>query len=205
MAHSNILTSDRLLFEPWDAKDEETKDFVYQNLNRDLNVASTASIDVLSPASRSSMGESWETMIAGNYFKTIICLKPDNWDEVSAKPATQKFRGTPIGFMAIFGIPPSQMHNRSGTMAISLATEHQGKGYGSEALRWLVDWAFQFGNLHSLRLETKGGNLKALRSYEKVGFVKDGCMREAWFWNGKYDDIVLMSILRHEWEVKRKA
>ncbi|TQS32561.1 hypothetical protein Golomagni_07121, partial [Golovinomyces magnicellulatus] len=151
------------------------------------------------------MDASWEERISGNYFKAIVCLKPGNWNDIAGKATKEKFRGTPIGFVAIFGIPQSQMHHRSGTLAISLATHYQGKGYGTEALKWLASWAFQYGNLHSLRLETKSSNGKAVYAYERAGFVQEGRLREAWFWNGRWEDVTVMSILQHEWQAKQKA
>ena len=48
------------------------------------------------------------------------------------------------------------------------------------------------------------GNVRAVRSYEKAGFVLEGRLREAVYKNGKYDDVLIMSVLRSEWMAKMK-
>jgi len=44
--------------------------------------------------------------------------------------------------------------------------------------------------------------LRAIRAYQKAGFVDDGRMCEAVFKNGRYDDIIIMSVLRSEWKTQ---
>lgn len=207
MAFTNLLSSDRLIYEPFDPKDPSTKQFVYQSLLRDVNVSATSALRTLVPHTLNEPGkgdEEWEQRILGNYFRSIICLKPDNWDEISHKVADTQFRGIPIGMLCIFGISQDEMPHGNGTLAISIASEYQGKGYGTEALRYLVDWAFRFGNLHSLRLQARSDNGGGLRAYEKAGFVREGCLREAMYWDGEWFDVIEMSVLRREWEEKRR-
>jgi RimJ/RimL family protein N-acetyltransferase len=43
------------------------------------------------------------------------------------------------------------------------------------------------------------GNARAKRSYEKAGFVEEGRLREGVYKHGKYDDVIVMSVLRSEW------
>lgn len=46
--------------------------------------------------------------------------------------------------------------------------------------------------------------LRAVRSYEKAGFVLEGRLREAVYKSGKYDDVLIMSVLRPEWDSRTK-
>lgn len=74
------------------------------------------------------------------------------------------------------------------------------KGYGTEAIKLIVDYGFNQLNLHRIYLEVLDFNKRAERSYEKAGFNKEGTNREHIFKNGKYCDLHIMSILRTEWE-----
>jgi RimJ/RimL family protein N-acetyltransferase len=74
------------------------------------------------------------------------------------------------------------------------------QGYGSEALRLLVQYGFETMRLHRIWLRVLATNPRAIRAYEKIGFVHEGRMREAQFAHGKHHDILLMSILRPEWK-----
>lgn len=200
MDFTNIFSTDRLIYEPFDPKDAKTKDFIY-SLNRDPNVDSFASINALSPRTRSELdSKSWEERIDADLFKAIICLKPDNWAEIASQPATPAFRGTPIGLLCIFGSPPGFAPHQRRSLGISIAPQYHGKGYGTEALTYLRDWAFRFGNLHSLALDVASFNEKAIGMYKKVGFVAEGRMREALYFDNKWHDAINMSILRSEWD-----
>lgn len=205
---SSVFTSERLIYEAFDTAEEATKDFLYQQMARDPEINGLGSLNTFLPQAKSSyidMVGHWKD----NFLNVIICLKPDNWDEISKDHSLEEhgkaLRGVPIGLLALSGVPgPISQHRRVG-LGISIAAGQQGKGYGTEALRWLADWTFDYGNMHSLRLQTGTMNPKALHVYEKVGFVEEGREREAIWFGGKWYDIVSMSILEHEWRAKREA
>jgi RimJ/RimL family protein N-acetyltransferase len=69
------------------------------------------------------------------------------------------------------------------------------KGYGTEALSLLLDYAYQTLNLNSIILRVYAYNARAIRCYEKVGFKKVGEIREAVIRNRKTYNIILMDIL----------
>lgn len=77
------------------------------------------------------------------------------------------------------------------------------KGYGTEALGLLVDYGFGVLNLNSIQLGVNADNRRAVRSYEKSGFVKEGARRDFVYRNGRYYNSVMMSLLRREWEARR--
>ncbi len=74
------------------------------------------------------------------------------------------------------------------------------QGYGSEATRLMVKHGFETLNLNRIYLHVYETNPRAIRAYEKVGFVKEGILREARYQNGVYINVLLMSILRAEWD-----
>ncbi|MBI5667699.1 MAG: GNAT family N-acetyltransferase [Chloroflexi bacterium] len=78
--------------------------------------------------------------------------------------------------------------------------EHRGKGYGSEAIRLLLKFAFHEINLHRVQLTVFAYNPAAITMYEKLGFVKEGIMRERLHRDGQRHDVLLYALLRPEWE-----
>ncbi|STA92047.1 GNAT family N-acetyltransferase [Clostridium cochlearium] len=95
--------------------------------------------------------------------------------------------------------------NGVGGIAIGIGDSSEwGKGYGSEALFLVMDFAFRELNLHRLQLITISYNERAIKSYEKLGFKKEGIYREAVNRDGKRYDIYLYGILKREWEELNK-
>lgn len=73
-----------------------------------------------------------------------------------------------------------------------------GKGCGTEALRLALRRAFGTLGLHRVELHVFDFNKRAIRSYEKVGFTREGARRRALKRGSKYHDILVMGILREE-------
>lgn len=95
---------------------------------------------------------------------------------------------------------------RSGTAELYISIfdpAYLGKGYGREALELLLDWAFRTQNWRRIWLDTLGSNERAIRSYRAVGFVEEGCLRQRDYHDGVYDDLVVMGLLRDEWETRQ--
>jgi len=76
--------------------------------------------------------------------------------------------------------------------------EEWGKGYGTEAGLLLLDHAFRHLGFHRVAIGVVGFNETALRFWAKIGFKKEGVQRDGYFYDGKYHDFVLMSILEDE-------
>ena len=75
---------------------------------------------------------------------------------------------------------------------------NRSKGYGKEILKLLLDYGFNYLNLHSINLNVMDFNPRAIRCYEKCGFKEYGRRRKCKFINGKYYDSVCMDILKEE-------
>lgn len=78
------------------------------------------------------------------------------------------------------------------------------QGYGTETMRLLIKHGFEALNLNRIQLHVYEDNIWAIRTYEKVGFVHEGHKRQALYKHGKYKDVLIMSILRNEWEQQEK-
>ncbi len=74
------------------------------------------------------------------------------------------------------------------------------QGYGSEAMRLMLKYGFETVNLHRIYLRVFENNPRAVRAYEKAGFVHEGRERESHFIGGKYIDTLLMSVIRPDWD-----
>jgi RimJ/RimL family protein N-acetyltransferase len=73
-----------------------------------------------------------------------------------------------------------------------------GKGYGTDAMRVLMRLGFDKMNLHRLWLHVHDANRRAIASYEKCGFKREGVLREDRFYRGGYRDTIVMGILESE-------
>lgn len=91
---------------------------------------------------------------------------------------------------------------RNGTchVGISIGPEHQGKGYGTNAMKVLLDFIFNYMNVNKVKLQVFSYNKRAILSYEKCGFLVEGILKEELFRFGKYHDIYVMGLLRTDWE-----
>lgn len=74
-----------------------------------------------------------------------------------------------------------------------------GKGFGSEAMHLLLEFAFNEVNLRRVSLTVFDYNPRAIRSYEKAGFRHEGRLRGRLMREGKRWDMLVMGILREEW------
>jgi RimJ/RimL family protein N-acetyltransferase len=79
-----------------------------------------------------------------------------------------------------------------------------GKGFGSEAIHLLLDYAFGYLNFHRISIGVVGTNDRAIRFYEKIGFKKEGVQRDGYYYNYTYQDFVMMSLLEHEYRALRQ-
>ncbi|MBN1301568.1 MAG: GNAT family N-acetyltransferase [Melioribacteraceae bacterium] len=90
---------------------------------------------------------------------------------------------------------------RMTTYYIALAEKKNwSQGYGREATQMMVDYAFNTLNLNRIQLHVSSENLRAINAYEAAGFTKEGTLREAMYFDNRYVDFYLMSILKKEWE-----
>ncbi|MFB9274525.1 GNAT family N-acetyltransferase [Cohnella cellulosilytica] len=91
--------------------------------------------------------------------------------------------------------------NRVGKIGIVIgSTEQMGRGFGTEAMKLLADFAFRELNLNRLELEVYDFNERAIRCYASCGFVEEGRLRERLYRNGRYCDIVQMGLLKSDWK-----
>ena len=104
--------------------------------------------------------------------------------------------GACIGQCGLFNIDTAARHCELGiTIGVK---EYWGRGYGREAVRLLLDYAFRVRNLRRVWLEVHAANERAIRAYKACGFIEEGRMREHVWLAGRYVDNVIMGVLREE-------
>lgn len=74
------------------------------------------------------------------------------------------------------------------------------RGYGTETMRLLLQHGFKTLNLNRIALDVYETNPRAIRSYEKAGFILEGRKRQGMYKDGHYIDVLIMSVLREEWD-----
>lgn len=73
------------------------------------------------------------------------------------------------------------------------------KGLGADTTQLMVDYAFDTLNLNRIQLHVYAQNIPAIKIYQRVGFVKEGVLRQAMFHHGVYCDFWVMAILQQDW------
>jgi RimJ/RimL family protein N-acetyltransferase len=83
--------------------------------------------------------------------------------------------------------------------AIIASKDDMGKGYGSAAIASLLDVAFGELGLHKVWLMVFEKNARSRRTWTRVGFVEEGLLRDEYFHEGSWHNMVRMGLLQHEW------
>lgn len=111
--------------------------------------------------------------------------------------------GTYIGNIGLHDI---EQENRRAELGIIIGDkDYWGQGYGADAIRTMLGWAFGYLNLNRVQLRVYAYNERAIRCYQKCGFRHEGTMRQARYLAGQYYDEWLMGILRHEYQANESG
>lgn len=77
--------------------------------------------------------------------------------------------------------------------------DYWGKGYATEAIQLVSDYAFNVLNLHKVAAGCYGPNEGSARAFQKAGFVVEGVRKEQFYTNGSYVDDILLGLIRPDW------
>ena len=127
--------------------------------------------------------ENWiKTMIdTGKVVQFIIC---------------EREGGRPVGSVYLRDI--DRTHNKAEYGIFIGEEDALGKGYGTQAASLMIKYAFEEEGLHKLMLRVLAENDRAVRSYEKAGFVKEAYLRDEVFLEGRYRDVIYMAAIRED-------
>lgn len=99
-----------------------------------------------------------------------------------------------IGFMKI------NQREQNAELGIMIGDKSRwGQGYGREAIQLLLPYGFDTLNLHRIYLRVDANHTKAIRAYASCGFSEEGRLRDAIFRQGRFEDQLIMSVLRPEY------
>ncbi len=101
-----------------------------------------------------------------------------------------------IGTLALFNLSTA---NRRGEIGYALARDRWACGYMQEALTGFIAWLFGTLDLHRLEADIDPANLASARSLLRMGFQREGLMRERWIVDGQASDTELYGLLAREW------
>ena len=193
----NPFRSKRLLYRA--PEDNPTEDAFIHTMYGDPLVGCMVSSALQRPLSTVERKELRKEIQTRLFVSFVICKIPEP-EEDTAENEPQ-----PIGEISLKAPKPGTAHNRCLELGISIATKHQGQGYGTEAISWLLDWSFLTAGLHRVELTVFDWNERARKVYERIGFVQEGIRRESIWKDGRWWDLIQMGILEHEWAAKKKA
>ena len=196
MEMENAFRSARLVYRAPEENDEDIA-FIYEKITQDPAIQAQAACKT-TPGKKKQAENYLKHVANDTLLGVVICIRGEPTQEGNTKPVH-----TPIGILhlgALNSPSPRDLHTEIG---IEIAKDYQGKGYGTEAINWALDWAFKFGGLHRVGIESFSFNTGASRLYKRLGFTEEGRVRQEFWFNGKYHDRVIFGMLRDEWRSLR--
>lgn len=106
-----------------------------------------------------------------------------------------------IGTVTLFNL---DLSNGRAELGYALGRAHWGNGYMQEALQALLSHAFDVLNLRRLEADVDPRNAASIRTLERLGFQREGLLRERWHVNGEIQDAFFYGLLRREWRKREK-
>jgi len=117
----------------------------------------------------------------------------------------EKSSNKPIGWATI-RIHGFQLRNTAADVGLALGEKIAwGKGYGTETARLLLDEVFRQLNLHRAEWWTFADNNVSIQLAKKLGFKEEARLRDAVFFDNRYHDLVVLGLLKQEFESIRAA
>lgn len=95
--------------------------------------------------------------------------------------------------------------NRRCEIGYALASRYQKRGYATEALEALVGYAFGTLDQNRIEADIDPRNTASARVLERLGFCKEGYMRERWIVDGQKQDSAFYGLLRSDWAAKTQS
>ena len=129
-----------------------------------------------------------------NWYKSLLISK-----EKMLFTIVEREKKNTVGFVGFDHIDYKNQQAEYGNLLIG-GNNTVRKGYATEATLILLKYGFYELNIHRIYLKVFEWNKLAIQFYKKCGFIKEGILREANYSQGKFQNILLMSILRREFQ-----
>ena len=182
---SHMVASGRVFLRPFEASDAET----YRRWRADARPMALAGWHERAPLGLAAVERRIARLLeeqGTDVFTFVLCLADGE---------------RPIGEVMLVDL---DRVNGSAQVGIFIGEPDEwGKGYGTDAVRAIVNFGFGELRLDRIWLEVWTENPRARRAYEKAGFTREGTLRSDRWEDGRLTDGDLMSILRDEWQASR--
>ncbi|ROV92096.1 hypothetical protein VSDG_07530 [Cytospora chrysosperma] len=217
MAAREMFTSKRLIYRAVEETPEDL-DFLH-SITLDSEGFANSNTGRLVPQNK-EFTKKWKSHLESCLIAAVVCLPsgssptPAVAEETAShtgaasspeKTRPEEPRPVPIGLISLTGSSPETAHHRNANISIDVLPAYQRKGYGSEAIGWVLGWGFQSHGLHRIGIESFSHNEGAGRLYEKLGFVPEQRKREAMWYNGGWSDQLGFAMLEGEWRERREG
>lgn len=94
------------------------------------------------------------------------------------------------------------MINRTGISHVLIGEKsYWGKGYAGEALKMLLDYVFNERGLHRIMALVLESNIQSVKMLVKLGYRQEGVLRHSVYKNGRYNNQVILSILKEDFDM----
>jgi ribosomal-protein-alanine N-acetyltransferase len=128
----------------------------------------------------------------------IVACRQMAGDGTGARVAVERSAdGVFLGWCSVSQWNPTY---RSASLGYCYNAASWGHGYATEAARALLEWAFDMMDLNRIQAEADTRNAASARVLEKLGFVREGTLREDCIVNGEVSDSWVYGLLRREWK-----
>ena len=178
--------SSRLTYRAAESPDD---DAFFQSIQTDASGFENSNTRLIRPQSRKDAANYQKQVAEESLLGVVICLAPSDTQD---KP-------TPIGTLHLNPPPPFMTQHRFAELGIDIIPAYQGQGYGSEAIKWALQWAFTFAGVHRVQSRAFEWNGGARKLYTRLGFKHEGTSREQLFYKGRYWNDYQFGMLEREW------
>jgi RimJ/RimL family protein N-acetyltransferase len=110
--------------------------------------------------------------------------------------------GIVVGTCTLYHLDPQC---RRAEIGYALALSEWGRGYANEAVSTMLDWGFDHLDLNRVEADIDPRNLPSARALERLGFTREGHLRERWIVGGEVSDSWLYGLLAREWRAARAS
>jgi ribosomal-protein-alanine N-acetyltransferase len=120
---------------------------------------------------------------------------------LQANPGTRwalELKGSP-GLIGTCGLFSWNRGWKKCSIGYELSPAHVGQGFMTEALRAAIAWGFVHMQLNRVEAQVHPQNAASVALLERLGFVREGLLRQLAYWGGSHHDMLQYSLLKSEW------
>lgn len=177
--------SARLIYRAVESPDD---DACFQSIQTDTAGFENSNARLIRPQSRKDAANYQKSVAEDSLLGVVICL-----------PSSGEDKDTPIGTLHLNKPPEHLAQHRFTELGIDILPGYQSQGYGSESIKWALEWAFNVAGMHRVQVRSFEWNERARKLYQKLGFKHEGISREQLFYKGRFWDDYQYGMLDREW------